>query len=431
MSILIMGTGYVGLTTAIMFAELGIRATGFDSNAAKIALLNQGHVPFYESGIEPLLQRHLAERTIRFVQDEQTAIEEHSIIFLCVGTPSNSDGSANLFAIKQASEWIGKYMREQTLIVIKSTVPVGVDERVSEWIASKLTKPIPFDVVVNPEFLREGSAVADALAPDRIVVGSDSEEAAQRLLSLYAKIDCQKIVTNPKAAIMIKYASNAFLATKISFINELARLCDGLGIDISVIANGMGLDPRIGGMFLKAGIGYGGSCFPKDVDALLHTAIANRKRLSIIEHAAKVNRTQPLHVLDVWERVMPSTFKKATVAVLGLSFKPHTDDLREAPSLVVISELLSRQAKVRVHDPIAVLPVHFRALGVQQSDTIEETLQGADAVILCTEWPEYREIDWISMKPVLNGHIVFDGRNALDGRSLIRSGYEYFGISSH
>lgn len=431
MSILIMGTGYVGITTAIMFAELGIQATGFDSNAAKIALLNQGHLPFYERGMEQLLQRHLAERTIRFVQDEQTAIEEHAIIFLCVGTPSNSDGSANLFAIKQASEWIGKYMRGQTLVVIKSTVPVGVDERVREWIASKLTKPIPFDVVVNPEFLREGSAVADALAPDRIVVGSDSEEAAQLLLSLYVKMDCPKIVTNPKAAIMIKYASNAFLATKISFINELARLCDGLGIDISVIANGMGLDPRIGAMFLKAGIGYGGSCFPKDVDALLHTANANRKRLSIIEHAAKVNRTQPLHALDVWERVMPSAFKKATVAVLGLSFKPHTDDLREAPSLVVISELLSRQAKVRVHDPIAVLPAHFRALGVQQSDMIEETLQGADAVILCTEWQEYREIDWRSVKPILNGHIVFDGRNALDGRSLIRLGYEYFGISSH
>ncbi|MBO9597175.1 MAG: UDP-glucose/GDP-mannose dehydrogenase family protein [Cohnella sp.] len=430
MSILIMGTGYVGITTAVMFAELGIQATGFDSNAAKIALLNQGHLPFYEKGMEPLLRRHLAERTIRFVQDEQTAIEEHSIIFLCVGTPANSDGSANLFAIKQASEWIGKYMREQTLIVIKSTVPVGVDDRVREWIASKSAKPIPFDVVVNPEFLREGSAVADALAPDRIVVGSDSEEAAQRLLSLYAKIDCPKIVTNPKAAIMIKYASNAFLATKISFINELARLCEGLGIDIPVIANGMGLDPRIGTMFLKAGIGYGGSCFPKDVDALLHTASENRKRLTIIEHAAKVNRTQPLYALDVWEKVMPSTFKKATVAVLGLSFKPQTDDLREAPSLVLISELLSRQAKIRVHDPIAVLPVHFRALGVRQSDAIEETLQGADAVVLCTDWPEYREIDWLSMKPILNGHIVFDGRNALDGQSLIRSGYEYYGIGS-
>ncbi|WP_027088153.1 UDP-glucose dehydrogenase family protein [Cohnella panacarvi] len=431
MSILIMGTGYVGITTAIMFAELGIQVTGFDSNAAKIALLNQSHLPFYERGMEPLLQRHLQEQTIRFVQDEQAAIEEHAIIFLCVGTPSNSDGSANLFAIQQASEWIGKYMREQTLVVIKSTVPVGVDERVSEWIASKQTRPIPFDVVVNPEFLREGSAVADALAPDRIVVGSDSEEAAQRLLSLYEKLDCPIIVTNPKAAIMIKYASNAFLATKISFINELARLCDGLEIDISEIAYGIGLDPRIGAMFLKAGIGYGGSCFPKDVDALLHTANSNRKSLTIIEHAAKVNRTQPLYALDVWEKVMPSAFKKATVAVLGLSFKPHTDDLREAPSLVVISELLSRQAKVRVHDPIAVLPVHFRALGVQQADTIGETLQGADAVILCTEWPEYREIDWLPMKPLLNGHIVFDGRNALDGRSLIQSGYDYYGIGSH
>lgn len=431
MSILVMGTGYVGITTAIMFAELGIPATGFDSNAAKIALLNQGHLPIYEQGMEQLLVQHLAGRTIRFIQDEQTAIQEHKVIFLCVGTPSNSDGSANLNAIKQASEWIGKYMREETLVVIKSTVPVGVDERVSEWIASKQTKPINFDVVMNPEFLREGSALADALAPDRIVIGSDSEEAAQRLLSLYAKIDCPKIVTTPKAAVMIKYASNAFLATKISFINELSRLCDGLGIDIAEISFGMGLDPRIGAKFLRAGIGYGGSCFPKDVDALLHTAKASRSRLTIIEHAAKVNRTQPLYVLDAWERVMPSTFKKATVAVLGISFKPHTDDLREAPSLVILSELLSRQAKLRVHDPLTVLPVHFRALGVQQLDSIEEALMGADAVILCTEWPEYFDIDWFVMKPILNGHIVFDGRNALDGKSLIRLGYEYYGISSH
>lgn len=431
MSILIMGTGYVGITTAIMFAELGIQATGFDSNAAKIALLNQGHLPFHEPGMEPLLKRHLAQGTIRFVQDEQSAIRDHKVIFLCVGTPSNSDGSANLNAIRQASEWIGTYRRERTLVVIKSTVPVGVDERVSVWIAGKQDVPVPYDVVTNPEFLREGSALADALAPDRIVIGSNSDEAGRELLSLYANIDCPKIVTTPKAAIMIKYASNAFLATKISFINELARLCDGLGIDIAEISYGMGLDPRIGPKFLNAGIGYGGSCFPKDVDALLHTAAANRKKLSVIEHAALVNRTQPLQVLDAWERVMPSTFKKATVAVLGISFKPNTDDLREAPSLVILSELLSRQAKIRVHDPLTVLPVHFRALGVQQSETIGGALQGADAVMLCTEWPQYLEVDWLSVKPVMHGHIVFDGRNALDGASMVRMGYEYYGVSRH
>ncbi|MFC5532013.1 UDP-glucose dehydrogenase family protein [Cohnella yongneupensis] len=431
MSILIMGTGYVGITTAIMFAELGIPSTGFDSNAGKIAMLNQGHLPIYEPGMEPILAKHLASGTLRFVQDEEEAIREHQTVFLCVGTPSNSDGSANLHAIKQASEWIGKYMQAETLVVIKSTVPVGVNEKVSEWISRKQTSPIPFDVVMNPEFLREGSALEDALAPDRIVVGSDNMEAAWRLLSLYAAIECPKIITTPKAAVMIKYASNAFLATKISFVNELSGLCDRLGIDIEEVSHGMGLDPRIGTKFLRAGIGYGGSCFPKDVDALLHTAAASRQRLTIIENAAKVNRIQPLQALDKWELKMPSTFSGKTVAVLGIAFKPITDDLREAPSLVILSELLAKQAKIRVHDPLAVLPAHFRSLGIMQYDSIEEALQGADAVILCTEWPEYRQADWQAMKPLLNGNFVFDGRNALDKQSLTTLGYEYYGISRH
>ncbi|MFD0674130.1 UDP-glucose dehydrogenase family protein [Cohnella sp. GCM10027633] len=431
MSILIMGTGYVGITTAIMFAELGIPATGFDSNPGKIALLNGGHLPIYEPGMQPVLEKHLALGTIRFVQDEQSSIREHDTIFLCVGTPSNSDGSANLNAIRQASEWIGRHMQAPTLVVIKSTVPVGVNERVAGWIAGKQSSPIPFDVVMNPEFLREGSALADSLAPDRIVVGSDSAEAAERLLSLYEAIDCPKIVTTPRAAVMIKYASNAFLATKISFINELARLCDELRIDIGEVSRGMGLDPRIGSLFLRAGIGYGGSCFPKDVDALVHTAAASKQRLTIIEQAARVNRTQPLHALDRWERLLPSSFAGMTVVVLGIAFKPDTDDLREAPALVLLSELLAKQASIHVHDPLAVLPAHFRSLGIVQFDTVEGALHGADAVIVCTEWPEYREADWGRMKSVMNGHVVFDGRNALDGPGLTELGYSYYGISRH
>lgn len=428
MSILIMGTGYVGITTAIMFAELGIPSTGLDSNAAKAAQLSQGRLPIYEPGMQPLLEKHLAAGTLRFVHEAAPAIRGHRIIFLCVGTPSNSDGSANLHAIRQASERIGEHLRDGTIVVVKSTVPVGVHEKVREWIAGKLPAPASFDVVMNPEFLREGSALADAMAPDRIVVGGDDRAAAEKVLALYETIDCPKIVTTPEAAVMIKYASNAYLATKISFVNELARLCDDLGIDVGEVAAGMGLDPRIGARFLRAGIGYGGSCFPKDVDALLRTAASRRQRLTIIEHAAKVNRTQPLHLLDAWESRMPSTFKGATVAVLGLTFKPHTDDLREAPSLIILSELSSKRATVRVHDPLVELPPHFRSLGISQHDAIEDAVAGADAVILCTEWPSYREADWRALKARMKGNRVFDGRNALDGAGLTRLGFAYYGV---
>lgn len=430
MSILIMGTGYVGITTAIMFAELGVRVTGFDSDAGKIALLNEGRLPIYEPGMRTALAQHLSQGMLRFVQDARS-IGEHDTIFLCVGTPSNSDGSANLSAIRHASEWIGQYMKEPTLVVIKSTVPVGVNEKVAGWIANKQASPIPFDVVMNPEFLREGTALADALAPDRIVVGSDSKQAAEHLVSLYETFDCPKIITTPRAAIMIKYASNAFLATKISFVNELARLCDELRIDIGEVTQGIGLDPRIGPLFLRAGIGYGGSCFPKDVDALLHMASESKTKLTVIEHVARVNRTQPLHSLDRWERALPATFAGMTVAMLGIAFKPDTDDLREAPALVILSELLAKQAIVHVHDPLAVVPPHFRMLGVTQFDTVEAALNGADAVILCTEWPEYRTVDWGALKSVMNDSIVFDGRNALDGDALSELGFAYYGIGRH
>lgn len=428
MSVLIMGTGYVGITTAITFAELGIPATGFDSEAAKIARLSEGHLPIYEPGMSAMLSKHLKSGQLRFSNDAASAIGEHRIVFLCVGTPSNSDGSANLYALRQASEWIGEHLRDGTTIVVKSTVPVGAHAQVREWIRAKRRSSARFDVVANPEFLREGSALADAMAPDRIVVGSDDPEAAKRVLALYDAIDCPKIVTTPEAAILIKYASNAYLATKISFVNELARLCEALGIDVSEVAEGMGGDPRIGAQFLRAGIGYGGSCFPKDVDALLHTAAANGRRLTIIQQAANVNRAQPLHLLEQWERRMPASFAGATVAVLGLAFKPDTDDLREAPSLVLLSELHDKRASVRVHDPVAVLPPHFRALGMTQCDSVEETLEGADAVVLCTEWPVYRNADWRSLKSRMRGRFVFDGRNALDAAGMTAIGFDYSGV---
>ncbi|WEK53133.1 MAG: UDP-glucose/GDP-mannose dehydrogenase family protein [Candidatus Cohnella colombiensis] len=426
--ILIMGMGYVGLTTAITFAELGWTVTGFDPDMMKLNLLRSGDLPFYEHGMKQLLTKQIAEGSIRFTEQPLQAIQDHSVIFLCVGTPSNSDGSANLSYVQQAALWIGQAMDAYKLVVVKSTVPVGTNENIRKWIVMNQATPVNFDIIMNPEFLREGSALADAMNPDRIVIGSDEEAATATLLKLYAKLSCPVIVTTPQAAIMIKYASNAFLATKISFINELARLCEPLDVSIVDVAQGMGYDPRIGNSFLKAGIGYGGSCFPKDVDALLYAADRNGLTLSIMEQVAKINRSQVVHVLSQWEQRV-SSFAAMTVAVLGITFKPNTDDLREAPALTLIPALSAKQAIIRVHDPLAKLPANLLTDQVSQYESLEGALTGADAVILCTEWSDYVKADWSKLKASLNGRLFFDGRNAMDRQLLIRLGFEYYGVS--
>lgn len=430
MSLLIMGTGYVGITTALALAELGWPVSGFDPDARKLQLLSQGILPIHEPGLDQLLEKHLQRGGVRFLGDPGQAVSAHKIIFLCVGTPPNPDGSANLRYIREAAETIGAHMTDEKLIVVKSTVPVGTDERIVRWIETSQTARIPFDVVVNPEFLREGSALEDALHPDRIVIGSDGNGPAEMLMKLYERLDCPIIVTTPEAAVMIKYASNAFLATKISFINELSRLCGQLGIDISDVARGMGLDPRIGKLFLRAGIGYGGSCFPKDVDALVHTGKMHGVDLTILERAAGVNRSQPLFQLARWEQSL-SSYTGKTIAVLGVAFKPDTDDVREAPALTIIAELAARGANVRVHDPLAKLPVELQSGQAVQYPTIEEVLHGADAAILCTEWADYIHADWGRLKAYMKGNFLFDGRNALDGEALSSRGYRYCGVSKH
>ncbi|SFK94845.1 UDPglucose 6-dehydrogenase [Paenibacillus sp. 1_12] len=427
MNILIMGMGYVGVTTALLLAELGWYVTGLDPNESKIRMLSHGTLPFYEPGLDELLRKHLATRRITFTSESDTAVYDNEIIFLCVGTPSGNDGSADLQFIKEAAESIGMRMQGYKLIVIKSTVPVGTNEQVVQWITQAQTSAIPFDVISNPEFLREGSALQDALEPDRIIIGSENDQATVLIQTLYKKLSSPVVVTKPKTAELIKYAANAFLATKISYMNELARLCTKMGVNIADVAVGVGMDHRIGPHFLRAGIGYGGSCFPKDIHALRFAAREHDVDLTILEKVVQVNKTQAVYFMDIWEQLLGS-FTGKTIAVLGISFKPDTDDIREAPAIGIITKLLENSAVVKVHDPIAKLPIHMLSEQLQQFESVEETMQDCDAVILCSEWKQYIAMDWGQLRSRLRQPYLFDGRNMLDGAKLTSQGYHYSGI---
>lgn len=433
MNILVMGMGYVGVTTGLVFADLGWNVIGYDPNTERLESLARGTLPFYEPGLDEKLVEHSENGRIKFTSDVATAIGESEIIFLCVGTPPGEDGSADLQYIEQAARTIGQYMKDDKLVVIKSTVPVGTNERVAGWIgeaSQKAASGAKFYVVSNPEFLREGNALYDALHPDRIVIGSHSVKAARKVQKLYKGVSCPVVLCNPRTAELIKYASNAFLATKISYMNELARLCDQLDVHVNDVAVGMGMDERIGRRFLHAGIGFGGSCFPKDTQALLHEAARSGVELTILNSAYQVNRTQVNYALDLWESTLGSYANK-TIAVLGLAFKKDTDDMREAPSLQIIEQLLSKQAFVQVHDPLARLPGANRSTRLQQMETIEGAIQQADAVIIATDWKVYAEADWERLKPSMKQPIVLDGKNMLNSKRLRELGYNYRGIGNN
>lgn len=424
MKVLIVGTGYVGTTTGLIFCEMGHQVTGLDLDDGKIQALQAGKLHFFEPGLEELLTKHVQAKTISFTRDTKTAVEENDVIFICVGTPKSADGSADLTFVQNVAQSIGQYMNQYKVIVTKSTVPVGTAEKVTNWVASAQSTPIAFDVVSNPEFLREGSALHDALHPDRIVIGTNSAKAGAIMKELYENFDCPIIETNPKASEMIKYAANSFLAMKISYINELARLCDGLEINVNDVSKGIGLDHRIGPHFLHAGMGYGGSCFPKDVRALLQTAKENESPLSILKKVVKVNDEQPVFFIKKIKQALGEELKNKTIAVLGLAFKANTDDTRESPSLVLIEKLQKEQALIRAHDPIVKMGQ------LQTFQTIEETITGADALVICTDWDEYKQLDWASLKPLMKQPYLFDGRNMLDKTQLEGLGFHYVGIAN-
>jgi len=424
--ILIVGTGYVGTTTGLIFCEMGHQVTGLDLDDQKIKALQAGKLHFYEPGLEDLLSKHVSAQNIIFTKNAKSAIEENDLIFICVGTPQGADGSADLTYVKSVAESISIYMNRYKVIVTKSTVPVGTANLVTKWIKESQDEQILFDVVSNPEFLREGSALHDALNPDRIVIGTTSETASKLMRELYQNFPCPIIETNPKASEMIKYAANSFLAMKISYINELARVCDDLKINVKDVSKGVGLDHRIGPHFLKAGMGYGGSCFPKDVNALIQIAKENGEPLSILESVVQVNEGQPRYFIDKMKRVLGGDLKNKIIAVLGLAFKANTDDTRESPSLNLIKRLKVEQAKIKVHDPIVKMAGLF-----DQYPVIEETVADADALVICTDWDEYKNLDWESLKLLMKQPYVFDGRNILDKGILESLGFHYVGVANH
>ncbi|HUF21987.1 MAG TPA: UDP-glucose/GDP-mannose dehydrogenase family protein [Burkholderiales bacterium] len=437
MKITIIGTGYVGLVSGACFADLGNDVLCLDLNEDKVKLLNAGGIPIYEPGLETLVRRNSAAGRLRFTTDVAESVRHGTVQFIAVGTPSDQDGSADLKYVMSAARNIGRQMNDYRVIVDKSTVPVGTAERVSAVIEDELKvrgAKVPFSVVSNPEFLKEGAAVEDFMRPDRIVIGSGDDKAVQIMRQLYAPINRNHdrlLVMDTRSAELTKYAANAMLATRISFMNELANLSEKLGANIENVRLGIGSDPRIGYHFLYAGCGYGGSCFPKDIEALQHTAGEYGMQMTIVDAVQKVNRTQKQRLLDKVRIRFGEHLDGRTFAVWGLSFKPNTDDMREAPSRVVINGLLTRGAKVHAYDPVAVAEarrLYASEPAVKFSDAPLDALDGADALVIVTEWKEFRSPDFEEIKRRLKQPVVIDGRNLYDSPMVRDLGIEYLSV---
>lgn len=431
MKITVIGCGYVGLVTAAALAEAGHWVTGVDRDPLKINKLRRQEVPFYEKDLEPLLRRHAKTGRLSFTTSLGLGVANSQIIFIAVGTPPLSDGAVDLSQIEAVAAEIGPQLHSYTVIVNKSTVPVGTTQRIKAIIGQHTRRPVPFDVVSNPEFLREGNAVYDFMNPDRIVIGADSPQAFKLMEEIYRPLLKKKIPliqTNPETAELIKYASNAFLATKISFINEIAELCEAVGADLPTVARGMGLDHRIGPEFLAAGPGYGGSCFPKDTKALIHLARTHGKQVSIVEATDAVNtRVQKKMLAKIIRTLDPPTGK--TIAVFGLAFKANTDDLRDSPALPIIEGLLRAGAQIRVHDPKA-LAAGKEIFGDKITYCEDEytAAQNASAVVIVTEWEQYRQLNLDLLKAKMAQAIVIDLRNLLPPEQVRAHGFIYEGI---
>ena len=428
MNICVVGTGYVGLVTGAVFADLGNEVICVDNQAAKIEDLKAGRMPIYEPGLEEMVARNVADRRLSFTTDLPAAIRRSVIVFITVGTPPKDDGETDLTAVGDVARIIGQSMEGYTVVVNKSTVPVGTGEFVREVIERHQERAVPFDVVSNPEFLREGSAIEDTLRPDRIVIGAPTQQVAMSLLELYAPLERPMIITDVPSAEMIKYASNAFLSTKISFINAIANICELAGADVSQVMKGMGLDPRIGSAFLSAGLGFGGSCFPKDTDSLVHTAASLGYEFGLLQQVVEINRERAGHFVDMIAKAL-GPLGGRVVAVLGLAFKPNTDDMREAKSVEVIEGLLELGAVVRVYDPVAMANAR-RTLPatVVYCESPYEAAAGADAVALVTEWNEFKFLNLERLRGVMQRPVIFDGRNLWEPERMRRLGFEYHSI---
>jgi UDPglucose 6-dehydrogenase len=428
MNICVVGTGYVGLVTGAVFADLGNDVVCVDNDQKKIEALRAGQMPIYEPGLEEMVVRNKDDGRLSFTTDLPGAVRESDVVFIAVGTPPKDTGETNLSHVEAVATQIGRSMDRYKVVVTKSTVPVGTGEFVREVITRHQPRPIDFDVVSNPEFLREGSAIEDTLRPDRIVIGAPNQQVAMTLVELYAPLERPMIITDLPSAEVIKYASNAFLAAKISFINAIANICENAGADVSQVMKGMGLDSRIGMQFLQAGLGYGGSCFPKDVDSLIHTASRFGYDFKLLRSVVEINKERAAHLVDMMRKGMGGLEGK-TIAVLGLAFKPNTDDMREAKSLEVVRLLHAAGAEVRAYDPVAMDNAKvLMPEGVVFCESAYEAAAGADGVALLTEWNEFKYLNLDRLRGLLRQRVIFDARNLYEPERMRRLGFEYYSI---
>jgi UDPglucose 6-dehydrogenase len=429
MHIGVIGSGYVGLVTGACFAEFGVYVTCIDKDAGKIESLEKGMIPFYEPGLEDLVKRNVQQGRLMFSTRIEDAVESSLVIFIAVGTPPRGDGSVDLSYVEEVARQIAGAMNDYKVIVTKSTVPVGTGEKIKEIIGKTLKKKINFDVVSNPEFLREGSAIEDFMRPNRVIIGSGSEQASAIMKDLYRPlylIEAPFVITNNETAELIKYASNSFLAVKISFINEIANLCEKVGADVHMVAKGMGLDGRIGSKFLHAGPGYGGSCFPKDTIALLQIGEEHKIDMSIVRSAVNANAKQrELMTAKIGKALGDMKGKK--IGILGLSFKPNTNDMREAPSLYIINHLLEKGAEIQAFDPVAMKDAEaLLPSSVKFCDNAYDALKGADAGVLITEWNQFRSLDLKTIRGNMKQPVFFDLRNVYEPAVMRGLGFTYY-----
>ncbi|MGB8907897.1 MAG: UDP-glucose/GDP-mannose dehydrogenase family protein [Candidatus Cybelea sp.] len=427
--IAVIGTGYVGLVTGTCLAELGQSVICLDTDSHKIAMLRRGEVPFFEPHLlEMTVSNHHAGR-LSFSEDVEAGVRDCGIVFIAVGTPMRHDDHADLSAIWDVAALIGRQLNGPKIVVLKSTVPVDTCEMVAAIVAENAVEPHRVDVVSNPEFLREGSAVADFMRPDRIVVGTSNPQTEAIIRELYAPLDAPFVVTNVRTSEMIKYAANAFLATKVSFINEIANICELVEVDVKAVASGIGFDHRIGTQFMSAGIGYGGSCFPKDVRALERTAHGRSYEATLLRSVESVNRSQIPRTFAKIEKALDGSVEGRTICVLGLAFKPNTSDIREAPAIHLIELFLRSGARVNVHDPIALEEARAR-VGDDVTYCLDmyEAINGCDVLVLATEWNEYKSINFRIVRKLMRGNVVFDGRNIFDAEKVTLEGLRYIGV---
>ncbi len=428
MNIAVIGCGYVGLVTAAGLADFGHTVTGIDNDGTKISLLKRGIIPFYEKNLKPLVARGLQNKRLSFTTNIDAGIGEAEAIFIAVGTPSLKDGAADISQVLAVARSLAPYLKKYTVIINKSTVPVGTAQQVQKIIQANLTADLAFDVASNPEFLREGNSVADFYRPDRVVVGTNSPRAKRVIKKIYAPLLAKGIPfvwANPESAELIKYAANAFLAAKVTLINEIANLCEATGADIDTVSRALGLDARIGSEFLAAGPGYGGSCFPKDTKALVHLARACGEPVFIIEAVVKANERQKARMVRKIQNIT-GNLRGKTLALLGLAFKAGVDDLRESPAITVVNQLLAAGAKIKAHDPLALKNAEkFWGKSLVYCHDPYEAAAGAEALVIVTDWDEYRRLDLAALKKIMKAPVLIDLRNIFTPRQVQGLGFRY------